>query len=97
MSCFWSGTDDNARKSLNDGRFMAFAVVTAYSHKGDDIEVDYKGCVNFYKPYNIEIDCDMYYEDGYLDDDYNKYIDEYLKTRDEIFEEKVKAKQDEMN
>lgn len=97
MSCFWSGTDDNARKSLNDGRFMAFAVVTAYSKKGDDIEVDYKGCVNFYKPYNIEIDCDMYYEDGYLDDDYNKYIDEYLKTRDEIFEEKVKAKQDEMN
>lgn len=97
MWVFWSGTDDNARKSLNDGRFMAFAVVSAYKQNGTDIEVDYKGCVNFYKPYNIEIDCDMYYEEWYLDDDYNKYIDEYMKTRDEIFEEKVKAKQDEMN
>ena len=99
MGCFWSGTDDNARKDLNDGRFMAFAVVSAYKNItwSTDIEVDYKWCVNFYKPYNIEIDCDMYYEEGELDGNYDKYIDEYMKLRDEIFEQKVADKQGEMN
>lgn len=97
MSCFWSWTDDNARKELNDGRFMAFAVVTAYKGTGDNMEVDYKGCVNFYKPYNIEIDCDMYYEEWYLDKNYEEYLEEYINTRDLIFEEKVKEKQEEMN
>ena len=43
MGVFWSGTDDNARKDLNDGRFMAFAVVTAYKlGKDNEIDVDYK-------------------------------------------------------
>lgn len=97
MWVFWSGTDDNARKSLNDGRFMAFAVVTAYKWTGDKMEVDYKGCVNFYKPYNIEIDCDMYYEEWELEEDYNKYIDEYVNIRDDLFEYKVAEKQEEMN
>ena len=98
MGVFWSWTDDNARKDLNDGRFMAFAVVTAYKlGKDNEIDVDYKWCLNFYKPYNIEIDCDMYYEDGVLDENYELYIDEYIKARDEIFENKVKEKQDEMN
>lgn len=55
MGCFWSWTDDKARLELNDGRFVEWAVVTAYSWD----RVDYKGCVNFYRPYNIEIDCDM--------------------------------------
>ena len=59
MNAFWSGTDDEQRLRLNDGRELAWAVVTNY--RGDNIW--YKGCVNFYKPYNIEIDCDIEYED----------------------------------
>ena len=59
MNAFWSGTDDDQRLRLNDGRELAWAVVTNY--RGDNIW--YKGCVNFYKPYNIEIDCDIEYED----------------------------------
>lgn len=55
MGCFWSGTDDNARLGLNDWRQLAWSVVTAYK----DNEIDYKGCINFYKPYNIEIDVDV--------------------------------------
>lgn len=96
MSCFWSWTDDNARKELNDGRFMAFAVVTAYSWTWDNMEVDYKGCVNFYKPYNIEIDCDMYYEDGEIESNYDKYLEEYFRVKEEIFEDKIKAREDEL-
>lgn len=55
MGVFWSWTDDNARLGMNDWRQVEWAVVTAYN--GD--EIDYKGCVNFYKPYNIEIDVDV--------------------------------------
>lgn len=55
MGVFWSGTDDNARLSLNDWRQLARAVVTAY----DKDEISYKGCINFYKPYNIEIDVNV--------------------------------------
>ena len=97
MGVFWSGTDDNARKDLNDWRFMAFAVVTAYKWSGNNIEVDYKGCLNFYKPYPIEIDCDMYYEEWYLDENYHKYIEEYNKLKEDIFESKVKERQEEIN
>lgn len=55
MWVFWSGTDDNARLGMNDWRLVEWAVVTAY----DKDEISYKGCVNFYKPYNIEIDVDV--------------------------------------
>lgn len=55
MGVFWSGTDDNARLGLNDWRQLARAVVTAY----DKDEISYKGCINFYKPYNIEIDVNV--------------------------------------
>lgn len=55
MWVFWSGTDDNARLGMNDWRQVEWAVVTAY----DKDEISYKGCVNFYKPYNIEIDVDI--------------------------------------
>lgn len=55
MGVFRSGTDDKARLSLNDWRQLAWAVVTAY----DKDTVSYKGCLNFYKPYNIEIDVDV--------------------------------------
>lgn len=58
MGCFWSGTDDKARLSMDDGRMLMRAVVTAY--KWD--EILYKGCLNFYKPYPIEIDCQIEYE-----------------------------------
>lgn len=52
MGCFWSWTDNDARLGLNDWRDYSISIVTAY--KWNDI--DYKGCINFYKPYNIEID-----------------------------------------
>lgn len=60
MGVFWSGTDDRARKDLNDGRTAAFAIVTAY--KGDDIT--YKGCLNFYRPFPLELDAEMYIEES---------------------------------
>ena len=56
MWVFWSGTDDNARLWMNDWRQVERAVVTAYDKEWN---IDYKGCVNFYKPYNIEIDVDV--------------------------------------
>lgn len=56
MGCFWSWTDDRARLGLNDWRRLAWAVVTAYDKEWN---IDYKGCINFYKPYNIEIDVDV--------------------------------------
>lgn len=97
MWCFWSWTDDNARKDLNDWRFMAFAVVSSYRNNGTDMEIDYKGCVNFYKPYNIEIDCDMYYEEIDLDKNYLEYFTKYGQYKEEIFEAKLKDKQEEIN
>lgn len=86
MGCFWSSTDDNSRLDLNDGRFMSWAVVTAYSGTPKDWQINYKGCVNFYKPYNIEIDAEVEAEW----EDYNVIMDkyyEYYNTRDD----KVKA------
>lgn len=56
MGCFWSDTDDKARLGMNDGRQVEWAVVTAYDK---DNNINYKGCVNFYKPYNIEIDVNV--------------------------------------
>lgn len=34
---------------------MMWAVVTAYNQK----EITYKGCLNFYRPFNVEIDATM--------------------------------------
>jgi hypothetical protein len=71
MGCFWSPTDDNARLSLNDGRQLAWAVVTAYK----DDEINYKGCINFYKPYNIEIDVNvMNVEKETIREKYSEYL-----------------------
>lgn len=67
MWCFWSWTDDKARLWLNDGRQLAWAVVTAYSWD----EISYKGCINFYKPYNIEIDVNV--KDEECDSVVNRY------------------------
>lgn len=58
MGCFWSGTDDNARLGMNDWRQVERAVVTSYD-KEDKNKINYKGCINFYKPYNIEIDVEV--------------------------------------
>lgn len=58
MGVFWSSTDDNARTELNDGSTMMRAVVTAYNEK----EITYKGCLNFYRPFNVEIDATMVVE-----------------------------------
>ena len=71
MGCFWSPTDDNARLSLNDWRQLAWAVVTAYK----DDEINYKGCINFYKPYNIEIDVNvMNVEKETIREKYSEYL-----------------------
>lgn len=58
MGCFRSGTDDKARLWMNDWRMLMWAVVTAYSWDN----IDYKWCLNFYKPYPIEIDCQIEYD-----------------------------------
>lgn len=93
MGCFWSGTDDKARLWLNDWRTLAWAVVTAYN--GD--EISYKGCLNFYKPYNIEIDVNV------VDADNNmmQAVDEYeslLKIEYEnAYADLLKASEDKIN
>lgn len=74
MGVFWSGTDDNARLSLNDWRQLARAVVTAY----DKDEISYKGCINFYKPYNIEIDVNVMNEEK--ETIWEKYFDYLMKV-----------------
>lgn len=79
MGVFWSGTDDNARKSLNDWRQLAWAVVTAYDKQNPDL-ITYKWCLNFYKPYNIEIDANVMNNPG--DTIVDKYKD-YLKRIEE--------------
>ena len=85
MGCFWSQTDDNARLSMNDWRMLMWAVVTAYKWE----EIDYKGCLNFYKPYPIEIDCDIEY---YTEDLYwqREQWGEFMENRTkEIYNEMV--------
>lgn len=85
MGCFWSQTDDNARLSMNDWRMLMWAVVTAYKWE----EIDYKGCLNFYKPYPIEIDCDIEY---YTEDLYwqREEWGEFVKNRtQEVYNEMV--------
>lgn len=85
MGCFWSGTDDKARLSMNDGRMLMRAVVTAYKWE----EIQYKWCLNFYKPYPIEIDCDIeYYTDDlyWQREEYWNYIENRTK---EIYNEMV--------
>lgn len=76
MWVFWSWTDDNARLGYNDGRFMCWAVVTAYSWEPATWNISYKGCVNFYKPYNIEIDCNVEQPER----DLRMELEEYLHT-----------------
>jgi len=72
MGCFWSSTDDNARLSLNDWRQVEWAVVTAYDNEWN---IHYKGCINFYKPYNIEIDVNVVdLECEWIVDKYNEYL-----------------------
>lgn len=76
MGCFWSQTDDNARLNLNDWRQLAWAVVTAYNKEWENFTVEYKGCLNFYKPYNIEIDVAVEDKDDIsIVDKYNEYLE----------------------
>lgn len=58
MGVFWSGTDDQCRLDLNDGRPFSISIVTAYSKLNKE-DISYKGCINFYKPHNVEIDFDI--------------------------------------
>lgn len=85
MGCFWSPTDDNARQSLNDWRSLAWAVVSSYKWE----EIDYKGCINFYKPYPIEIDCDIQYETEDLYWQAQEWGDYLVNREKEIYNELV--------
>lgn len=88
MGVFRSGTDDNARLGLNDWRKLARAVVTAYSDKG----IDYKGCINFYKPYNIEIDIDVRDEnETTVIDRFNEFKEMVLKKRADYYDSLLEA------
>lgn len=91
MGCFWSGTDDNARLSLNDWRKLAWAVVTAYKWE----EISYKGCLNFYKPYNIEIDVEVKNaEDTTIVDRYNDYLVKLKECENKIYDRLVVENED---
>lgn len=76
MWVFWSSTDDNARLNLNDGRKMEWAVVTAYEWD----KISYKWCLNFYKPYNIEIDVNV------VDNGEISVVDKYKEYGDKVWE-----------
>jgi len=76
MGCFWSWTDDKARLGLNDWRQLAWAVVTSYK----DWVVSYKGCLNFYKPYNIEIDAEV------KNEMWETICEQYWKYKEEVEE-----------
>lgn len=89
MGCFWSGTDDNARLGLNDWRKLAWAVVTAYDK---DWNIDYKGCLNFYKPYNIEIDVNVMDEnETTVIDRFNEYKEMVLKKKADYYDSLLEA------
>lgn len=97
MWCFWSSTDNKARLWLNDWRTLAWAVVTAYKEWTDwELDIDYKWCINFYKPYNIEIDADMFYEDFFSEEEqakitnYNEAVKTKIKEiQERKFEEQI--------
>lgn len=74
MGTFRSWTDNNARLWLNDWRTKARAVVTAYDWTPETWTIHYKGCLNFYKPYNIEIDCNVVVEDWNIYEQADAYI-----------------------
>lgn len=84
MGCFWSWTDDKARLWFNDGRELEWSVVTAYTKDGKSMKIDYKGCVNFYKPYNIELDCVVDAEDNWSFEKCRKQKKEYEEWQNEI-------------
>lgn len=104
MGVFWSWTDDNARLGYNDWRFMCWAVVTAYDWTPETWDIHYKSCVNFYKPYNIELDADVEVEEG---DFYKECVDfeqfdtkrneEISELAKKIFEERVEEKANDIN
>lgn len=84
MGCFRSGTDDNARLGMNDWRPLEWAVVTAYDKEWN---IDYKGCVNFYKPYNIEIDVEVKNLSGEsIVDKYNEYLEKVKESEVGFYE-----------
>lgn len=88
MGCFWSWTDDKARLGLNDWRQLAWAVVTAYEWD----KINYKGCINFYKPYNIEIDVSVRDTQGTLFEyesiveRYNNYLEKVRESEARFYE-----------
>jgi hypothetical protein len=88
MGCFWSWTDDKARLGLNDWRQLAWAVVTSYEWD----KINYKGCINFYKPYNIEIDVavtEIYDNPLWYDsivDRYKDYLDKVKESEARFYE-----------
>lgn len=84
MGCFWSGTDNNARLEMNDGRDLMWAVVTAYTMEWKKMNVSYKGCVNFYKPYNIEIDCKVEADEDWWYERLRKLFNKEAEWKNEV-------------
>ena len=84
MGCFWSSVDDRARLWMNDWRTLEWNVVTAYTKEWDTLTVNYKGCVNFYKPYNIEIDCAVDTEDNWSFEKCRRAKKEYEQWKKDI-------------
>ena len=87
MWVFWSSVDDTARLKQNDGRPYSMAVVTAYD-KTDPTKIQYKGCINFFKPYNVEFDFNIIVWD---DDEIDNAQQEYQAQKDFAYE---RAKED---
>jgi hypothetical protein len=59
-------------------------VVTAYDKEGN---INYKGCLNFYKPYNIEIDVNvMNNADMTIVDKYNDYLQKIAESEASFYE-----------
>lgn len=83
MWVFWSGVDDQARLKQNDGRPYSMAVVTAYDRVNPN-QIQYKGCINFFKPYNVEFDFTIIVED---DDELNNAQQEYQAQKDFAYEQ----------
>jgi hypothetical protein len=78
--------------------------VTAYSGTPENGEISYKSCINFYKPYNIEIDVDVEVEEGNLYKEVEDYLNYDNKREADIkelakgiFDEKILERQEELN
>lgn len=95
MWCFWSGTDEKAKRSFNDwATDYRWSVVTAYDKQNNPT---YKCALNVFKPINVEFDIPVWHNEFDLEEymkafgqDYNSYLAEVQmleQERDKIIQE----------